>query len=187
MSQFYGISLSGIAKSLLSGKPMASIGYGYAVVGDTVKGFEHPDLEAVAVNTRGMGNHGSFFLRGKTPRGRRVVRKATLRQWRKAGLSAFQAEMFYQLSGKWKHELVGQVVHLLSLPREAAETFPNLGGHHYVAWAARWGKLEGSFPRAEAAASFARQIWAISYGPAPKYNPLRSYPTQGKGWRLIST
>lgn len=150
MSQYHSLgrvfNAGNIRRSLLTGQPLAAHGYGYSVNSDTLSEWNHPDLDLVVVGTGGMGNCGSFYVRGKTPRGRRVVRKATIRQWMRAGLSRRQAEAYYSLRGQWKHEVVALVHDFLCMPKGAAEAFPSVGGRALREWEWRWCPLVTAEP-----------------------------------------
>ena len=134
------------------GSPLHSIGYGYTTRGKVVAG---PHWSAVWVNTQGMGNYGSLYLKPVSQESRRMVREFTIGKWIEMGLTRPKAAKLYRLDTRYKHELIGRVVAAANDAGTvtAFAAFPGIGQGLHNPWYKAWeavvdGTLEGlSWPR----------------------------------------
>lgn len=56
----------------LEGKPLDSMGHGLKLIPDD-DAIVSEHYELIVIDTKGMGNHGVVYLKGKTPHGKRLV------------------------------------------------------------------------------------------------------------------
>lgn len=183
---YSGTGFSGaIRRSLLTGTPMYSIGYGYALRGKVTT--MHPEVGAVWVRSLGMGNHGDCYPVGLTPRARRVIRRAKVRHLTlRCGMTPEEAGRYLSLEGNRKEELAPVVGKLVSDGHAGAcASFPSRGGRAETQWqdahpdAAAVLAAAGSFPRRNQAAGYAAAVARATI------NDDLEAPVTGKGWRLV--
>jgi hypothetical protein len=112
MSQFWTPKYSGrwtpeeLDAVALQGDPIDGMGGGYKCRPE-FGAIESEHYAVRTINTQGMGNHGSVILVGKTPHGRRMVRRGKIARLTREGCPASIAEvavsMRYGMEDKvWK-------------------------------------------------------------------------------------
>ena len=132
--------------------PLHSIGYGYTTRGKVVAG---PHWSAVWVNTQGMGNYGSLYLKPNSKEARKLVREFTIDKWVEIGLTLSQANKLYRLNTRYKYELIGRIIACINDEGVLAafDAFPGVGPDSHSPWYKAWEHvveqpLEGlSWPR----------------------------------------
>lgn len=161
MSQFWSPNYTGrytpeeLDAIAIKGDPIDSMGYGYKCrpKGDALES-EHYGVRTI--NTQGMGNHGSVVLVGKTPHGRRMVRRGKIARLTREGcpedIAAAAVSMSYGMEEKvWKLASV-----LLPLARMGVSL--RCTGHRHFEAVTGIRDHGCSFPRVEAAVAIAERV-----------------------------
>jgi len=160
MSKFRSVEFGGLTPTELdeiaaSGKPLASIGYGYSCRG--AEETSSPDYRVRWVGTEGMGNYGTAVLVGLTPRGKALCRSGRLASLLVAGCPAEVADVAASMPYGMEMDVWSLAASLLDLARHGLDISTD--------WSGRWKfqRATGlepscSFPRVCAARAIAARL-----------------------------
>lgn len=139
----------------LKGEPIDVMGYGYKCLpeGDALES-EHYGVHTI--NTQGMGNHGSVILVGKTPHGRRMVRRGKIARLTREGCPSDIAEAAVSMRYGME-ERVWKLAERL-LPIACAGVSLRCTGHRHFEYVTDICDHGCSFPRVGAAVAIAERV-----------------------------
>jgi hypothetical protein len=130
----------------------------------------HPDFELVRVNTRGCGNMGDVYARGRTPRGRAVVRAGKIARLTACGVAADVAAV--AVSMPYGMEVAALAGALIPHVWRGVDGLSGVGRARFEGATAAGITSGFSMPRAWAAWDIAVEI------------VRRETPSRGNGWEV---
>ena len=146
---FEGLSIKECDKIALEmAGAIYSTGYGFSLP----RGGEiNEEYSSKVINSRGMGNHGTIILVGKTPRARRLLRKGKIKKIMSWGIREAVAKVAVSMPYGMEEDVVRLADDILELVREV----PYKGNSHkeFDKWCGFSAPL--SYPRKEAALAIA--------------------------------
>lgn len=150
----------------LKGEPIDGMGYGYKCRpdGDALES-EHYCVRTI--NTQGMGNHGSVVLIGKTPHGRKMVRRGKIARLMAEGCS----ERVARAAVCTKYGMEGPVWALAEeiLPMVERGMVLRSTGHRDFQETTGISDYKCSFPRVCAAVEIAERVCGVSQNFTPNF------------------
>lgn len=147
----------------IKGEPIDAMGYGYKCrpEGDALES-EHYGVRTI--NTRGMGNHGSVILVGKTPHGRRMVRRGKIARLTRDGCLADIAEVAVSMPYGMEARVWKLAEELLPLARMGVSL--RCTGHRHFEAVTGIRDHGCSFPRVNAGVAIAERVAGCGGVPA---------------------
>ena len=139
----------------LKGEPIDGMGYGYKCrpEGDALES-EHYGV--ITIDTRGMGNHGEVVLVGKTPHGRRMVRRGKIARLTRQGCPADIAEVAVSMPRGMEERVWRLAEELLPMARMGVSL--RCTGHHHFEEVTGLRDHGCSFPRIMSAVAIAERV-----------------------------
>ena len=153
--EFGGLTPTELDEIAASGKPLASIGYGYDCRGS--EETSSPDYGVRWVGTKGMGNYGTAVLVGLTPRGKALCRSGRVARLLVDGCPAELAGVAASMPYGMEMDVWSLAASLLGLARHGLDISTDWSGHRNFRRATG---LESScsFPRVCAARAIAARL-----------------------------
>lgn len=160
MSQFWSPTYTGrytpeeLDALALQGDPIDGMGYGYKCR-PAADALDSEHYAVRTINTQGMGNHGSVILVGKTPHGRRMVRRGKIARLTREGCPADIVKVAVSMPYGMEERVWKLAEELLPLARMGVTL--RFTGHRHFEEVTDIRDHGCSFPRVEAAAAIAER------------------------------